>query len=135
MVDSGSVDDVADVNNEFPDHTVKEGKAQQQGVKYVAAGGAEIPNEGESKVTLMSDDGFLLPQITFQNAKVGMPIMSVRRLVRKGSKVEFEDDGGTITLPCGKTVTFKERHGVYFVKLYVVPPENNDQPGFTGLGS
>ena len=64
-----------------------------------------------------------------------MPIMSVRRLVRKRSKIEFVDGGGVITLPNGQTVTFKERHGVYFDKLYVVPPYDSDQPGFTGLGN
>ena len=76
-----------------------------------------------------------MPQFKFQNAKVGMPILSVRRLVKKGSKVEFADDGGTIYLPCGQKVSFKERHGIYFVKLYVVPPDGSDQPGFTGPGS
>ena len=92
----------------------------------MAAGGAEIPNEGESTATLRSDDGVLLPQFKFQNAKVGMPILSVRRLARKGSKVEIVDDGGVITLLCGRTVTFKERPGVYFVKLYV--PKRLVQP-------
>ena len=64
-----------------------------------------------------------------------MPIISVRRLVRKGSKVEFAGKGGIITLPDGKKVSFKQMRGVYVVRLLVVPPDGSDQPGFTGPGS
>ena len=100
-VDSGSVVTVVDAQNELPGHTIKKSKAQHNGVQYSAANGTRIPNEGKVQVSARTIDGIELPPLTFQNAKVSMPILSVRRLVRKGSRVEFLDGGGIIHLPDG----------------------------------
>ena len=136
-VDSGSVVTVVDAEKELPTHNIQKSKAQHNGVQYAAANGSRIPNEGKVQVTARTTDGIPLPPLTFQNAKVSMPILSVRRLVRKGSRVEFLDGGGIIHLPDGKGVNFIEKFGLYFIHLIVDPPDGAEQgtPSFTGPGS
>ena len=66
-----------------------------------------------------------------------MPRPSVRRLVRKGSRVEFLEGGCIIHSPDGKAVKYIEACGVYFIHLIVDPP-NGAEPGtqsFTGQGT
>ena len=135
VVDSGSVDNVADCKKEFPKHTIKTSKAQQQGVEYLAASGATIPNEGETVVDAVDAAGTPMPRMTFHNAKVGMPILSVRKLCKKGARVEFHDKGGVIKLLGGKVTPFVLKHGVYFVRLFIQNPDDPSMPGFTGQGS
>ena len=66
-----------------------------------------------------------------------MAILYVRRIVRKGSRVEFLEGGGIIHLPDGKEVKFIEKFGVYFIHLIVDPPDGAEPgtPSFTGQGS
>ena len=135
VVDSGAVDNVSDVRKEFPKHKVVLSKAQAQGLSYQAAGGAEIKNEGQTVIHSHDANGTKMPPLVLQVAKVGINILSVRKLTKAGCKCEFRDDGGTITLPTGEEVPFKIRQGIYMVKLYVLPPDGSDMPGFTRLGS
>ena len=73
---------------------------------------------------------------------MNMPILSVRRLVRKGTKVENMDGwGGIIHLPDGQKIDFVERFGVDFVHLIVEPPDGTTNldgtlmEGFSGQGA
>ena len=69
-------------------------------------------------IHLKSEAGYPLPPTTFQHCKLDMSILSVRKMVKRGGKVEFDGKGG-----------------VYFVKTYVQPPPGTDMPGFGGPGS
>ena len=73
--------------------------------------------------------------IKWQDANVNMPILSVRKIAKKGSKVEFWDDGGQIILPTGQKVPFFVYQDVYLIKLLVKPPEKSGLPPFTGPGN
>ena len=132
-VDSGAVVQVLGAQKEVPKHPVQVSKAQAKGTEYVAANGARIANEGKVKLKAVTEEGVELPEMTWQNAKVSMPILSVRRLVRKGSRVEFAGEGGTIYLPDGNEIKFFEKIGVYMIHLYIQPPDGGE--GFGGLGS
>ena len=94
-----------------------------------------MPNLGEVKVTLKAENGVCLENMKWQHADVNMPIMSVRRLTKKGSTVEFNDTGGKINLPDGSVIPFYMMNGVYFVKLLVMPPDGSNIPPFGGLGA
>ena len=102
-VDSGSVETVADAKKTFPDHAVVPSTASKNGVACVAADGGVMPNRGEVSVGLTAGD-VDLGAMKWQDAKVNMPILSVRRVARKGSRVEFWDGGGVIKLPCGQKI-------------------------------
>lgn len=124
-VDSGSVTTVLDAEKELHGHPILPSKSQRQGLNYVGANGGKIANEGKVKVNIKTTNGVRLTDVTFQNAKVKMPILSVRRIVRKGSRVEFFVGGGVIHLPDGQKIDFVERFGVYFVHLIVEPPDGS----------
>ena len=121
-VDSGSADDVADCKKEFSKHPVREPKAQRAGVKYRCAGGAELLNEGGVVVNSTGGNGTAMPTITFQHAKVGVRMLSVRKL-------------WTHELANGAIIPFVQKHGVYFVRLFIKDQDNPDTPGFTGQGA
>ena len=122
MLDSGSAPNVADVPKHFPGHPVRESKAQRKGVKYVDASGGQIPNEGETCLVhrdeKQGDFGFV-----FQNGKVHCPILSVRKMVRRGCRVTFKRGGGIIRYADGRKLRFVERLGVFFVNLNVLDPD------------
>ena len=76
----------------------------------------EIPNEGQVTITHMTESGVEVP-FTFQNIKVAMPILSIRRVAARGSVCSFWKGGGEIRFPSGTIIPIVERLGVYFVRL------------------
>ena len=61
--------------------------------------------------------------IEFDDLPVECPIISVRKIVRKGNKVVFQEKGGYIlNETTQKRLHFTEKQGVYFIKLKVRPP-------------
>ena len=88
-VDSGSVAAVLDATNELPGHQVAPPKGQRGGLWYESANGGKIANAGKVRSQARTADGVALPQMSWQNANVKMPILSVRRMVSKGARVEF----------------------------------------------
>ena len=133
-VDSGSVATVANAKKTFPNEKVEPSKASTNGVAYVAADGGLMPNRGEVTVNVVAGDVDLGP-MKWQDADVNMPILSVRRIAKKGSRVSFWDGGGVIKLPDGTKVPFYEYQGVYLIKLAVKPPDGSGLPSFTGQGN
>ena len=119
LVDSGSAAHVANVAKQFPGAQITESLAQKQGVQYVGATGDTTPNMGEAVITFQTADG-QMKQAVFQNAAVGMPILSVTNLTNEGNDVLFSKHGGYILhLDSGKKTPFVKRLGVYFVQLKV----------------
>ena len=47
IADTGSTATLADCKTVFPQHKIRESKAQRKNISYQAAGGARIKNEGE----------------------------------------------------------------------------------------
>ena len=126
---------VADASKTFPNLSVKEGDAKKKGVAYSSASGHVIPNRGEVTMNLKAENGVVLEKVTFQDAPVNMPILSVKYLARRGSRVTFWDKGGVIKLADKTRIPFYEAGGVYFVKLKVQPQEGSELPPFGGQGS
>ena len=73
--------------------------------------------------------------IPFEDLPVECPIISVRKVVKKGNIVKFKDNGGyNINIANKKKLRFIVRNGVYFIKIPVVPPtdiEGNQGSGFS----
>ena len=134
MVDSGSGAHCINVGKMLPRHLIQESPGQLKGQVMETAGGHELQNEGQVLVDFETQEG-IRSNIVFQNVKVTTPILSVRKLVLKGHKVEFWDGGGCITGAGagGHKMFFVERNGVYYIKLRILPPKNNEA-GFTRRG-
>ena len=105
----------------MPKHTpgvpIRESDAQQRRIKYVTANKSELCNKGEGDVKLLTDDD-QQKMITFQNAKVGMPIVSTNKPAREGHDITFRaDDGYIYRHEAKQTTNVIAREGVYVVKL------------------
>ena len=93
-----------------------------RGAKYVGATGNNVPNRGEADICFWTPDG-QQRLTTFQNASVGMPILSISKVTEEGNDVIFRRNGGEIIhLETGHRTPLIKRLGVYFVKLKV--PKN-----------
>ena len=112
-----------------------EGVQSKKGVAYVAASGDIIPNRGEVTVSLQAENGVVMSDMKWQAAPVHMPILSVKYLTKRVSRVNFWNKGGIIKLPDGSRIPCYEAGGVYFAKLNVHPPEASGLPPFGGQGS
>ena len=96
---------------------------------YVAANNSEVPNRGEIDVEGVTEQGHKV-NVTFQDAEVGVPILSVGELTDSKHKVDFEDHGGEILhKPTGTVTPFVRKLGVYFVKI-MVPRSSLEKSNF-----
>ena len=69
--------------------------------------------------------------IECSNIKTEIPILSVRRMVRKKNRVMAEEESGEIVnLKTGKKIPFFEQGSVYFLKVEILPflPDPNMKP-------
>ena len=121
MVDSSSGDHCVNADKELPDHEVESSPGQQNGQTMETACKGILHNHGQILVDFETQEG-IRSNVTFQNVKVSTPILSVRKLVRKGHQVAFRKGGGTITAAeTGDQMEFVDRGGVYYIKLKILP--------------
>ena len=91
MMDSGAGCHAADAKKEFPHHRRRKGKHIR---KCVLAKGA--PMESDEVVYVKAGIPSQNHEIEFDDLPVECPIISVRKIVRKGIEVVFENKGGYI---------------------------------------
>ena len=84
---------------------------------------------------MTAENGVRLENVKWQDADVNMPVLSVRKIAKNGSRVQFWDDGGEINLPGGNVIPFYHAHGVYCVKFIVDAPPGAEGPSFIGPGN
>ena len=73
----------------------KEGGASKRGVEYEIATGELIPNLGEKKFQAVSQEG-VTRSITAQVCAVHKALMSVKKVMRAGNRVVFDEEGTCI---------------------------------------
>ena len=95
MVDSGAAEHVANPDA-FPGIEVEESEGSKSGLNYVAANGDPIPNLGEQKVKVATEEGHLCG-LKFQSADVTRPILSVPKLTESGHECTFRKRKGSST--------------------------------------
>ena len=77
------------------DHDIKETEMSIAGVCYASATGQPIPNLGEQRLPLMTDEG-TLRGMKFQAAPAARPLGSVKRMCEAGHQVVFDSDGSYV---------------------------------------
>ena len=101
------------------------------GAAATTAGGHQLVNEGRCKIDATLDD--VAFPVVFQNMKVDVPILSVRKYVKGGWNFSFEEAGGTMTNKAtGRTFKFIEAEGAYWIKIkFTKPPRQSvfSRPG------
>ena len=114
----------ANRKKEFPQYKIKKGSKKRQ---CVLADGTEINSEGVVDVRAeIEDEEHVIP---FDDLPVECPIISVRRIVRKGNAVKFKKDGGyVLNAATGRKLRFVGGNGVYYIKMKFLDPEENQSP-------
>jgi len=129
-VDSGAADTVANENVASKCPTVPS-EGSRKGVKYVAAAGTVISNDGEKNVKTQTAEGHLCG-IKIQIAKVNKALLSVSKICDAGHEVTFNRTGGRIIHSAtGQVVNFRRVDGVYRLRVKVVRETGS---GFTRPG-
>jgi hypothetical protein len=125
-VDSGAAETVIPYN-EVGDYPVMPTEASRSGLNYASATGDPIPNLGEQRLPLCTQEG-TLRSMTFQAAPVSRALGSVMRMCRTGHKCVFDDEGSYIeNKSTGEINWLREEDGNYMLDVWVVPSE---QAGF-----
>ena len=97
----------------------KEGAASKRGVEYEIATGELIPNLGEKKFQAVSQEG-VTRSITAQVCAVNKALMSVKKVMRAGNRVVFDEDGTYIEdKVTGEKIWATDDGGMFMVKMWV----------------
>ena len=142
LVDSGSTVNAAWIAKHFPAYAklVKATPASRRGDSATTAGGHKLINKGRCVVHATAQD---IPfSVAFKDMETELPILSVRKMVKRNNDVQFRKKGGVIrNRETGKSVQFYEHEGVYFLKLKVNDPhldsllKRKSAPVFAGPGA
>ena len=121
MVDSGAGTNGVECKKFFPDYEIKDYPGNRPGPRCVAANGAPLENGGYVNLNVVIDgEDHVLPM---DDVPLEMPILSVRKIVRKGNYVAFRDGGGyTKNVKTGHKMRFVERQGLCLIKVQVKAP-------------
>ena len=118
-VDSGAADTVAN-GDVAPTCKTVSSEGSRNGVKYVAAAGKVISNEGEKNVKTQTEEGHLCA-IKIQIAQVNKALLSVSKICDAGHEVTFNKDGGQIVhQSTGQVVKFRRVAGVYRLRVKIM---------------
>ena len=133
LIDSGCTLNAAWIEAHFPQYRdyIIQSKAQALGETATTAGGHELHNEGRCRIET-SIDGDNFP-VAFQNMRVGVPILSVRKYVRSGWDFKLSDqEGGSMTCrQNGKTFQFIECDDAFWAKFKIGKPPSMDAESST----
>ena len=123
-VDSGAAKSVLP-SKWLPEYEAKESAASKAGVFYVAANGQKLPDKGEKRINVITDEG-KKRTMNFAVADVTKALGSVGEMCAAGHRVVFDDskEGGSYieNLKNGEKILMKKDNGVYVVDLWVAPP-------------
>ena len=102
-------------------HPIRETDASRSGLNYVSATGDPIPNLGEQRLPLVTQEGSLR-SMTFQAAPVDRALGSVKRMCKSGHRVVFDESGSYVmNKNTGEINWMREENGNYMLDMWVVP--------------
>ena len=101
------------------------------GMEYEVANGAGLPNMGEKRCVVMTEDSTLPKHMTFQCADVHKPLLSVSRIADLGYECVLGNVGGMLRdTVAGDVIPLHRRGNLYFLKAWV-RADRGDTAGFT----
>ena len=129
-VDSGACDTVVPTGMS-PHISLLQNEFSKAGYEYEVANGAGLPNRGEKRCIMMTEDSTLGKRIVFQCADVHKALLSVSRCADLGYDCVLGKTGGqlrdTVT---GDVIPLHRRGNLYVLKAWI--KQDVDQPaGFT----
>ena len=124
LVDSGSTINAVWIEKHFPAYAkhIKALENAQKSRTATTACGKILHEKG--RCTVFGKIEGHASSIDFRDMEVEMPILSVRKIIKKRNLVQFEEDGGYIkNRDTGHQTKFYECDGAYFLKLRIDDPE------------
>ena len=98
-------------------HPIKDTEASRNGKCYASATGQPIPNLGEQRLPLVTQEG-TLRGMTFQAAPVAKALGSVKRMCSSGHIVVFEEGASyVLNLTTGEVNWIREESGNYMLDV------------------
>ena len=87
---------------------------------YEVANGIRIPNVGEQKFSGTSEE-MVTRHITAQVCEVNKAFLSVKKIVKAGNRVVFDDEEGSFIedKKTGERMWVQEENGMYTLRLWV----------------
>ena len=129
-VDSGACDTVMPTSLS-PQIALLENAASKSGMEYEVANGAGLPNVGEKRCVVMTEDSSLPKRMTFQCADVHKPLLSVSRIADLGYECTLGNKGGLLRdTMTGDIVPLHRRGNLYFLRAWV-KADSCEVSGFT----
>ena len=123
-IDSGAVETVIP-HKLVKQHRIRDTEASLSGLNYVSATGDPIPNLGEQRLPLCTQEG-TLRSMTFQAAPVERALGSVKRMCASDHRVVFDEEGSYVVNKITREVNWlREDNGNYMLDAWVMPG-----PGF-----
>ena len=118
-VDSGACDTVMPTS--LCTHiSILQTAESRAGLEYEVANGETIPNVGERKCLLMSEDSGTMKKITFQCADIHKPLLSVSRCADLGFSCVLEADGGKLVdKVTGEIIPLHRRGNLYVMRAWI----------------
>ena len=116
-VDSGASENVVGPDMLKRVETV-EGDEKRRGVRYEAASGELIPNMGEKKLIVVSENN-VMRGLSTQVTEVNQPLLSVRKMMKNGNRVVFDDEGSYILdKKTGEWMPLQDNGSMFMLKLW-----------------
>ena len=120
-IDSGAAETVIP-HTLVTDYPIVETDKSRSGACYASATGEPIPNLGEQRLLLATEEGSMRA-MTFQAAPVAKPLGSVKRICQAGHYVIFDEDVSYIVNKAtGELNWLREQNGTYMLDVWVPPP-------------
>lgn len=128
-VDSGAAETICPVSVAKTIAT-QPGAKMAQGAKYTCEGGRKLPNLGEKRCTLSTNDSRTMRSITMQVADVNRPLLSVAKSVDAGNRIVFDREWSYIEdRQTGEGTTLTRQGGLHILDAWVKgKPESVDKP-------
>ena len=128
-VDSGAAETICPASM-ATSVTTQPGPKTIQGVKYTCAGGRKLPNLGEKRCTLATNDSTTQRSMTMQVADVSRPLLSVARSVDAGNRIVFDQQWSyTEDRKTGERTTLTRQGGLHVLDAWIKGKQNaSEQP-------
>ena len=128
-IDSGAAETICPAREANSVATIP-GSKFAQGVKYTCANGKKLPNLGEKRCVMCTEESEVEHNITMQVADVTRALMSVSRAVDAGNRIVFDDKWSYIEdKRSGQRTTIQRRGGLYVLECWIkARDESASQP-------
>ena len=124
-VDSGACDPVMP-EGLCPQICLVPSEYSKRGMEYEVANGEGIPNLGEKRCLMMTEDSDIMKKVVFQCADVHKALLSVSHVADLGYDCTLSKLRGWLTdTETGEQVPLHRRGNLYFMRAWVRPEPND----------